>query len=138
MQIIYKSWMDKLGIWASSMCALHCLALPVLIPLLPYIGASFFAQGWFERTILSISMIVGFWALLSGFYRYHRQLYPLFSLTLGGLIYWNKGMFGDAYEPFTIAVGAALIVGAHIANLKLCRSCRSCESNCATSVEEGA
>ena len=127
-----KSFLDKLGIWASSLCAVHCLSLPILIPLIPLVGASFFAQNWFEKTILSISMIVGFWALLSGFYRYHRQLYPLYSLVLGGLIYWNKGMFGDSYEPFTIAVGAMLIVGAHIANLKLCRSCHSCESNCST------
>jgi hypothetical protein len=128
-----KTLLDKLGIWVSSLCAVHCLSLPILIPLVPLVGASFFANNWFERTILSISMIVGFWALLSGFYRYHRQLYPLYSLALGGLIYWNKGMFGDAYEPYTITVGAMLIVGAHIANLKLCKSCRSCETGCATS-----
>jgi hypothetical protein len=130
-----KTLLDKLGIWASSLCAVHCLSLPILIPLLPLVGASFFAQNWFERTILSISMIVGFWALLSGFYRYHRQLYPLYSLMLGGLIYWNKGMFGDAYEPFTVAIGAFLIVAAHVANLKLCKSCRSCESTCSEASE---
>tara|TARA_R110000868_G_scaffold4873_2_gene30364 strand:+ start:185 stop:604 length:420 start_codon:yes stop_codon:yes gene_type:complete len=132
-----KTFLDKLGIWASSLCAVHCLSLPILIPLIPLVSASFFAQNWFEKTILSMSMIIGFWALLSGFYRYHRQLYPLYSLALGGLIYWNKGMFGDSYEPFTIAVGAMLIVGAHIANLKLCRSCRSCETSC-TSAESQA
>ena len=117
-----KSLLDRLGIWASSLCAVHCLALPILIPLLPLVGASFFAQDWFERTILSLSMIVGFWALLSGFYRYHRQIYPLYSLMLGGIIYWNKDMFGETYEPFTIATGALLIIGAHIVNLKLCLS----------------
>ncbi|GAC32201.1 MerC domain-containing protein [Paraglaciecola polaris] len=122
-----KSLLDRLGIWASSLCAVHCLALPILIPLLPLVGASFFAQDWFERTILSLSMIVGFWALLSGFFRYHRQIYPLYSLVLGGIIYWNKNMFGESYEPFTIAIGAMLIVGAHVVNLKLCQSCHSCE-----------
>ncbi|WP_099035676.1 MerC domain-containing protein [Lacimicrobium alkaliphilum] len=118
--------LDRMGIWASSLCALHCLLLPILIPLIPYIGASFVAQDWFERSILTTSMIIGFWALLSGFYRYHRQIYPLYSLVLGGLIYWNKDMFGEAYEPFTIAVGALLIIAAHIINFKLCRSCQQC------------
>ncbi len=130
-----KSLLDRLGIWASSLCAVHCLALPILIPLLPLIGASFFAQDWFERTILSLSMIVGFWALLSGFYRYHRQIYPLYSLMLGGIIYWNKDMFGEVYEPFTIAIGAMLIVGAHVVNLKLCQSCHSCESESSCSAD---
>ena len=127
-----KSFMDRVGIWTSSLCALHCLLLPILIPLLPFVSASFFAQDWFERTILSFSMIIGFWALLSGFYRYHRQLYPLYSLFLGGLIYWNKDMFGEAYEPFTIGIGAMLIVAAHVVNLKLCKSCSECGS-CETS-----
>ncbi|MEO9946831.1 MerC domain-containing protein [Paraglaciecola sp.] len=128
-----RSLLDRLGIWASSLCALHCLLLPVLIPIIPFIGASFFAQGWFERTILSISMVVGFWALFSGFYRYHRQLYPLYSLALGGVIYWNKDMFGELYEPFIVATGAILIVGSHIVNLKLCQSCHDCKSGCASS-----
>tara|TARA_B110000503_G_scaffold100997_1_gene151017 strand:- start:217 stop:621 length:405 start_codon:yes stop_codon:yes gene_type:complete len=128
-----KTLLDRLGIWASSLCALHCLLLPILIPLIPFVSASFFAQDWFERSILSLSMIIGFWGLFSGFYRYHRQLYPLYSLVLGGLIYWNKDMFGESYEPFTIAVGAFLIVGAHLVNLKLCQSCEDCDSGCASS-----
>ncbi|MBN7823775.1 MerC domain-containing protein [Bowmanella dokdonensis] len=121
--------LDKMGIWTSSLCALHCLLLPILVPLLPYVGATFFADSWFERSILTVSLMIGFWALLSGFYRYHRQLYPLYSLVLGGLIYWNKDMFGEAYEPFTIAVGAVLIIAAHVINLKLCQSCRQCDDH---------
>ncbi|GGO65784.1 MerC domain-containing protein [Bowmanella pacifica] len=121
--------LDKMGIWASSLCALHCLLLPVLITLLPFIGASIFAGVWFERIILSVSLIIGFWALLSGFYRYHRQIYPIYSLALGGLIYWNKDIFGHDYEPFTIAVGAMLIIAAHMVNLKLCQSCRQCDDH---------
>lgn len=124
-----SSVLDKMGIWASSLCALHCLLLPILIPVLPFVGASFFAENWFERSILTLSMIIGFWALLSGFYRYHRQLYPLYSLVLGGLIYWNKDMFGHDYEPFTIAVGALLIVAAHVLNLRLCQACHQCDDH---------
>ena len=55
-----KTLLDKLGIWASSLCALHCLLLPILIPLVPFVSASFFAQDWFERSILSLSMMICF------------------------------------------------------------------------------
>ncbi|WP_416307038.1 MerC domain-containing protein [Neptunicella sp. SCSIO 80796] len=129
MTITKNGVLDRFGIWVSSLCAVHCLALPVLLPIAPLIGASFFAEAWFERTILSLSLLVGFWALFSGFYRYHRQLYPLYSLCVGGLIYWNKGMFGDSYEPFTIAAGAFLLISAHIVNLKLCNDCKACENH---------
>ena len=126
---------DKAGIWISSICAFHCLALPVLLPMIPLIASSFFAEVWFERMILSISILIGFIGLFIGFYKYHRQLYPLYSLTIGGLIYWNKDMFGHDYEPFTIAIGALLIIVAHYINMKLCRSCNSCQTDsCASSV----
>ena len=141
--------LDKLGIWVSSLCALHCLALPVLVPLLPLIGSSFFAQAWFERTILTFSLIVGAVApltsataptiltfslivgavaLVSGAIRYHGKYYPLALLFSGGAIYWHKDIFGHHYEPFTIAIGAALIVAGHWVNMRLCRQCKCCKN----------
>lgn len=120
--------LDRIGVWITSLCAFHCLALPILLPLAPLIASTFVASVWFERAILSFSILVGFTALFIGFFQYHRQLYPLYSLTLGGLIYWNKDIFGEAYEPFTIGFGALLIILAHLANLRLCNKCRKCET----------
>lgn len=118
--------LDKLGVWVSAMCALHCIALPILLPALPLLASSFVTQEWFERSILTISIAIGFAALFIGFKQYHRQLYPLYALALGALIYWNKHMFGEAYEPATIAIGAGFIIFAHLINLRLCRKCKSC------------
>jgi len=121
---------DKIGIWVSSICALHCLLIPILLPIAPLVASSFFAEVWFERIILTFSILVGFAALFIGFHKYHKQLYPIYSLVLGGLIYWNKDIFGHQYEPFTIAVGAFLIIAAHYTNLKLCNECKSCDTTC--------
>ena len=122
-----NQWLDRLGIWISSLCALHCLALPLLLPVAPLIASSFVAEAWFERSILSFSILLGFAALFVGFHKYHRQLYPMYSLVLGGLIYWHKDIFGEQYEPFTIALGAFLIIAAHVVNLRLCKSCKNCD-----------
>lgn len=118
--------LDKVGVWVSAMCAVHCLFLPLLLPALPILASSFVAQHWFEHSILSISIIIGFASLFIGFKQYHRQLYPMYSLSLGALVYWNKDIFGVAYEPYTIAIGAGLIIGAHLVNLRLCRQCKAC------------
>ena len=54
---------------------------------------------------------------------------------MGGLIYWNKDIFGHHYEPLTIGVGAILIIAAHFINLKLCRECTDCSNeSCNTPV----
>ena len=129
--------MDKLGIWVSGLCALHCLALPLLLPTVPLVASSFFAEAWFERLILSSSLLIGLTALMIGYFRYHRQLFPLSALVFGGIIYWHKDIFGHAYEPITIAIGAALIIAAHLMNLRLCRACKSCDDDCEHQVIEG-
>ena len=122
--------LDRIGIWVSSACAVHCLLLPVLLPIAPLVASSVFAEVWFERMILTFSILVGFAALFVGFHKYHRQLYPIYSLALGGLIYWNKDIFGHQYEPFTIAIGAFLIIAAHVTNMRLCNSCKTCDDEC--------
>ncbi|MFS1701512.1 MerC domain-containing protein [Aestuariibacter sp. GS-14] len=114
--------LDRLGIWISGLCALHCLAIPVL----PLLASSVFGEVWFERTILSLSILIGSVALIVGAIRYHGQVYPLLLLLSGGAIYWFKNMFGEAGEPFTIAVGAMLIIVGHWLNMRLCRKCRCC------------
>ena len=115
--------LDRLGIWISGLCALHCLAIPVL----PLLASSVFGEVWFERTILSLSILIGSVALIAGAVRYHGQVYPLILLLSGGAIYWFKDMFGESGEPFTIAIGAMLIIVGHWINMRLCRKCRCCQ-----------
>lgn len=120
--------LDKLGITATSLCALHCILLPILLPALPLLGLSFLADHAWEHVFLLITAVMGTIALLSGFKRYHRRLYPLYLLFLGVIIYWVKHDFSESLQPVFIITGATLIVAAHIINLKLCNSCKECAS----------
>lgn len=118
---------DKVGVWLTSLCAVHCLLFPLILPLAPLLASSFVASEWFERAILTFSILIGFAALFIGFHRYHRQLYPIYSLALGGLLYWNKEMFGHDLEPLAVTIGAIFIVAAHIFNMRLCKKCKTCK-----------
>ena len=42
--------LDKLGMTASLTCAVHCMAMPLVITILPYVGLSFIASEGFEYT----------------------------------------------------------------------------------------
>lgn len=134
LQSLVKNVLDKLGIAVTSLCAIHCLLLPVILPLLPLVGADFLASHAFEDGILLLTMILGFIALYSGYKRYHQQVYPFVMLFGGGFIYWQKHYFGMENEPYFVAVGATLVVAAHVINMKLCRkdkAYRGCNSDCA-------
>tara|TARA_R110001592_G_scaffold37251_33_gene124443 strand:- start:4529 stop:4912 length:384 start_codon:yes stop_codon:yes gene_type:complete len=121
--------LDRIGITATSLCALHCILLPVLLPALPLLGLSFLADHAWEHVFLLMTAALGTLALFSGFKKYHRKYYPFYLLFLGVGIYWIKHDFSEDIQPFFIVIGASLIVAAHIINLKLCNSCKQCISD---------
>ncbi len=123
---VAKNLLDKIGIAATSLCAIHCLLLPFLLPVLPMVGASFIAQESFEDSVLALTMGLGFVALYSGYKRYHNRFYPFLMLAGGGLIYSQKDGFGVDVEPYLVMLGASLVVLAHVSNMKLCRRCTDC------------
>ncbi|WP_394176553.1 MerC domain-containing protein [Thalassotalea litorea] len=120
--------LDRLGITATSLCALHCILLPVLLPSLSLFGLGFIADHEAEHWFLFATLLLGSFALFSGFKRYHKKIYPFYLLFLGGFIYWHKHSVDEALQPVMVIIGAALLVAAHLVNLKLCNSCRSCQS----------
>ena len=119
--------LDKIGITAASLCALHCMLLPVVFPALPLLGLSFLADHAWEHVFLLVTAVMGAFAILSGFKRYHKRLYPLYLLLVGVVIYWVKHDFSESLQPYFIFVGASLIVAAHLINIKLCNSCKQCQ-----------
>ncbi|WP_301898879.1 MerC domain-containing protein [Pseudidiomarina terrestris] len=114
--------------WVTAVCALHCLLLPVILPMLSLIGLSFIGEELLERVILGTSIVLGLVALLMGM-RQHLRVYPLLLLVAGGFIYWHKDSLGEVGEPAIILLGASLIVLAHWVNLKLTRQASSLRAN---------
>ncbi len=119
--------LDRIGITATSLCALHCILLPILLPVLPLVGLSFLADHAWEHVFLLMTGALGTVALFSGYKRYHKQLYPFYLLYLGVALYWIKHDFSEALEPFFIIGGASLIIAAHFINIKLCNNCKQCD-----------
>ena len=125
--------LDRIGITATSLCALHCILLPILLPMLPLLGLSFLADHAWEHVFLLLTAALGTIALFSGFKRYHKRLYPFYLLYLGIALYWIKHNFAPEYSPFFIIGGASLIVAAHFINIKLCNSCKQCDDELCSS-----
>jgi len=118
--------LDRIGITATTLCGLHCILLPILLPILPLMGLSFLADHSWEHIFLLLTAALGTIALFSGFKRYHRRIYPFYLLYIGIVLYWIKHDFSEVYEIYFIVGGTSLIVAAHFINLKLCNACKEC------------
>jgi peptidoglycan/LPS O-acetylase OafA/YrhL len=108
---------DASAIGLSSLCLLHCLALPVLAAVLPAL-ASWADAEWIHVLFAAIAVPLAGLAL----WRSHRlrplpaRLIALAVLGLAGLLVGASGWPSHAAEtPFTVA-GSLLLASAHLWN----------------------
>ena len=115
--------MEKVGFYLSLICAIHCIATPVLITLLPFLGSSFISNHSWEIWFIGGSLILAGVLLLNDFRKHHHTL-PLY-LLVGSLlvkvleIVW----LGHQLEFLTGTIGALFIASAYYFNWKYKKDC---------------
>ncbi len=124
---------DKTAIGLSLFCALHCLALPLMLALIPSIAALPLADEAFHLWMLAAVIPTSIFALTVGCQKHKRnQLLITGFIGIGCLIaaVTLGEQFGELWEKGLTLVGAAIIASAHLKNFKLCRADRH---DCGTS-----
>lgn len=121
---------DKLAISLSMLCALHCLAFPLLLALLPSIAALPLEQEIFHLWMVMTVIPTSIYALTLGCKK-HKKL----SVLLGGLIglagmiaaiILGESLLGEAGEKLLTLAGASLIALAHYKNFQFCHQLSEC------------
>ncbi len=115
--------LDKAGALMSFTCAVHCVLFPLLIVIMPWLGASFL----YDRKI-EFFFIVGsvFLATLSYSYGFHlhRKIYLMLMLYLcTGMIVAGKVLIGGVPGLWVAVPGALGLATGHLLNMRLCRHC---------------
>lgn len=121
---------DYAGIAASALCLVHCLAMPLLLAVLPLTSPLFGSGG--DHHGLHDALLVGvtvpvLLALVPGFLA-HRDPRPL---LLGGaglgcflvaVLFVGPG-FGQGAEAVLAILSSALLIAAHRRNHRFCKAC---------------
>jgi len=114
--------LDTTGFWASAICAVHCVAVPILLSFSALGTLSFLDNEVIEYGILGVSAIVGCCSLLPSYFRHHQKLNALLFLLAGFALILTGQLIGSGlYEVLLTSVGALSIALAHLINYKLCQ-----------------
>lgn len=112
-----SAFFDASAITLSTLCLIHCLALPLLAAALPLVGV-WSDDEWVHVVFAGIALPLTGYAL----WRAHRQrrlpasLRVLAVLGLSGLLAGALGWPREAWEtPITVA-GSLMLAGAHLWN----------------------
>ena len=122
---------DKAAISLSLLCALHCLATPVLITLLPSAIALKLDNELFHLWMLIGVVPISLFALTLGC-KEHRNLGVAGAGTIGialmcGAIILGKDILGPFGERVLTLIGAGFVTGSHIRNFIICRQSKVCD-----------
>jgi uncharacterized membrane protein YozB (DUF420 family) len=122
----YRSMLDKIGISASLICAVHCVLLPIFFSALPFLGIEILENPAIEIITIGTSLVAGSWALINGYKQYHKSwLLILFITGILFLVISNTVIAKRSWEAALKSMAAVAIVTAHISNRKLSKRCES-------------
>ena len=117
---------DNLGITISSVCAIHCLLLPMIFLIAPY---SFLASHEFHEALIYFILPCAFIAFVLGCRRHKDLMVAIMGMfgivLLGSALLMHDVLHGDQHsEEFTTVLitvcGSILLVFSHLRNRKLC------------------
>jgi len=132
---------DRRGMLIASLCFVHCIAGPILLSFAGLASLISISER-LEPLFLLGSASIGVIALVPAYRKKHGRVSCLAMFGTGLcclLLRRHIGWRAIAFEPVAVAMGATLIIGAHVLNLRLSRRCQCCEhasdANCADARE---
>lgn len=133
--------LDSIGFIASTICAIHCMAMPFILLLLTLYGLEFIANPIFEITFIATSVAIGVFTFRHGYFNHHKKAYP-FLIFICGLVLIIGGHFIHDHNQSEIhgnndylllmisPIGAFLIGLGHFINRKLSKICKAKSCDC--------
>lgn len=119
--------LDGAGIAVSTICAIHCVAMPLII------GSLAASIGWLqsealEWCVVAGSVAIGLRALLPSFRKQHRRkrCLGLFAAGMASILFGRLALHGSFPDTPFVVFGAALIISAHATNHYFCARCKRC------------
>ena len=113
---------DRMGMVASTLCAVHCALLPLVIAVLPSLGLGLGGQADLDQAFVLFASLLALTTLTQG-YRRHRVfrawwfLLPGIALLWGGA-YTSLHSHGLLHTVLMVS-GGMLLATAHWVNLRL-------------------
>jgi len=116
---------NRIGAWASIICAVHCALTPLLFSVLPLLGLEFLHSHVFEIVLMTAGLGFGSYGILRAFLLHHRAFLPLALFIVGaGMVCIGLFLSNELWEMILVPSGAVLVGVAQVVNIQKCKSCR--------------
>ena len=123
--ITASKWADAAGVLASALCLLHCLALPLLLAVLPALR---WAGGdHLHAALVGVALLAALVSLGPGYFKHRRAAVPMIGgvgvACLAVAVFIVGPRYGEVGETALTVAGAVLLCVAHLRNRACCHRC---------------
>jgi len=121
----FQSMLDASAVAISALCAIHCLALPLLLVIFPLLGATVLTDESFHEILLWVILPTSLIAIVIALGRHRDRL--VYGLVGAGLTVLLIGaLWAHDHAPHWVDIamsvtGGAILAAGHIRNFMLCR-----------------
>ncbi len=124
---------DNIGIFLSSVCAVHCALLPIIIFLFPIVASFSSDKESLTHILVFIFTIPAVVFAIYSMVKIHGEKKPLLYI-LPGMVLVFIGTFlvhqwlGHNLEPIFVVSGSLLMIRGHLLNKRHCEHCHTCST----------
>ena len=113
----HKINLDALGVSASTICLIHCLATPILVSISPLLGTALLENELYEGAFIAASVFIGIASLNVGYKNTHKRKSP-FLYLLVAIIFFIIGFIEHdlVWSMALHSMGSISLAAAHIVN----------------------
>ena len=120
-----RAYYDRLGIFTSITCAIHCTLLPIFVSSLT-LGFDFLSKG-LEWVMMSAALIFGTLSFRHGYKRHHRRALPTVLFIIGYFFLLANLIIVNHFIHVFILMASFCIVIAHLMNVYHCSNEGECD-----------
>ena len=118
-------YFDRIAISLSAICIVHCLAVPLVVAVLPLAALGLGGESHFHAVMLWLVVPISVIGLVMG-YREHNRAAIVIAGIVGMAVVSVAAILGHGQWPISIEVlvslvGSVLLAGAHWANFVVVR-----------------
>ena len=120
---------DRIGLIASSLCAVHCILMPWLLMFLPILAGTIFTDAKFENVFVAVSILLASFCGYMGCTK-HGKWSVMIPVAVGALVLFTVRFSAPAIccpediswpHAMGSAFGGSLLAVSHFLNLKFSR-----------------
>src|SRR5919109_1129143 len=117
-EITPSRW-DRAGILVSTACGIHCMLLPLLAGLVPFLGLQRLGDERAEWIVIAMTVLIGIVGHGRAYRRHHRHAGPglLFVAGVSMILVTRLSGAEGTIEPVALGLGGFCAATAHWVNL---------------------